>query len=152
MRPLVVMFDLEGTLINSWQGKSNLPSKIKFIKDKLNCFLTPSDFGIFSFAIDHEHEKPEAIIMAEGAINRPINPNLVPCFKELENIYRFQTDSLQKWEIVNLLGKDLLFPMWALQFPDKDFILFDDALPQKHIVLIREIDKDNIQVIDMWRV
>lgn len=158
-RPLIIMFDLENTLIDSWHSGCILPKKINNINHQLNRILfvaanfsTPVDFGVFSFAIDNDHEKDHGRMMAQGAINRTINRDFVPCFKDLENICRFQTDSLQKWEIVNLMGKDLMFPMWCHQFPDKDFILFDDALPQEKITLMRKFDKHNTQTIEMRRV
>ena len=158
-RPLVIMFDLENTLIDSWNSGVVLARKVLNIERQVNDIQitimdSPHDtqFGVFSFAIDHEIEKNKGRLFAEQAMKVNINPAFLPCFKDLENICRFQTDSLQKWEIVNLMGKDLMFPMWCHQFPDKDFVLFDDALPQERITLVRRFDKNNTQTIQMRRV
>lgn len=155
-RPLIVMLDLEGTLIDSWNSGVPLNNKIKEIKRQINninnVFNSIETYGIFSFAIDHEYEKTQGVAMATHATSLIFNPNFVTSFDDLMQICRFQTDQLQKWEIVNLLGKDLMFPMWCLQFPDKDFMLFDDALPQETITLTRVIDKNNTQIIQMRRV
>ena len=41
-------------------------------------------------------------------------------------------------EIVNLYGKDKMFDLWTRQFPETDFILFDDCLPDKDSTTIRD--------------
>lgn len=159
MRKLVFCFDLENTLIDSWHSNTPLPSKIEHInrilQDSTDSIVHSYEcfhYGIFSFAIDHKREKDQAIQMAQDVLFKDINSKFVPCFDELMQLCRFDTDTLQKWEIVQLMGKDLIFPMWTLQFPEYDFWLFDDALPQGRIQLIRTIDKQNTQTITMWRV
>lgn len=151
MRTTVVMFDLEATIVDSWNSGCPLLKKIAFMNNHINNIheLTKSDdikFGIFSFAIDHEHEKPKGISLASH-IGRDIDPKFVTCWKELEDLCNFRVDNLQKWELVNLFAKDGMFPMWANQFPDLDFILFDDSLQFK----FQTIKRDG-QTITMIRV
>jgi hypothetical protein len=137
-RQTIIMFDLEQTIIDSWNSGCPLFKKITFMNNYINQLSLDSiKFGIFSFAIDLEHEKQEGINLASH-INRNIDPKFVTCWKELEDLCKFKTDSLQKWEIVNLFGKDGMFLLWSNQFPDFDFILFDDALNFKKQIIQRD--------------
>ena len=148
MRTTIVMFDLEATIVDSWHSGCPLLKKITFMNSHINNMLhefercDPEDpeqmkFGIFSFAIDHEHEKQQGINLASH-MGREIDPKFVTCWKELEHLCSFRVDNLQKWELVNLFAKEGMFPMWCNQFPDLDFILFDDSLQFKKTILKRD--------------
>ena len=139
---LIIMFDLENTLIDSWNSGCVLFKKVSFIKKKIKDLTkdTQDDviFGVFSFACDLPNDKPKAIKHAEFATEVSIDPNFVVSWNELENLCKFRTDSLQKWEIVNLFGKHGMFDMWTREFPEHSFILFDDALPDKFNTMVRD--------------
>lgn len=126
---LVICFDLENTLINSWNSGLPLDGKIEQIVGYLQgLHMTQIEFGIFSFAVDFEHEKERAMELAKSCLSVEINKEYVVCWKELEELCKFRTDSLEKWEIVNLFGKRGMFDKWTRQFPQHDFMLFDDDL------------------------
>ncbi len=145
MRKLIFMFDLEATIVDSWNSACPLYKKIGFINSFINNFMASNDgiheepiFGVFSFACDTQDEKQIARNLASHT-GRKItdDDSLVPCWGDLEELVRFRVD-LQKWEIVNLFGKDKMFDLWSRQFPDCDFILFDDCLPDKDSTTIRD--------------
>jgi len=145
MRSTVFMFDLEMTIVDSWNSGCPLHKKIafmnKYIQNMLHNFvqkeLDEVKFGIFSFAIDLEHEKQQGINLASH-MGRDIDPKFVTCWKELEDLCKFRVDNLQKWELVNLFAKDGMFPMWCNQFPQHDFVLFDDSLQFKNQTIKRD--------------
>jgi hypothetical protein len=142
MRTTVVMFDLEGTIVDSWNSGCPLHKKIAFMNTFINDLeekspLNSIKFGIFSFAVDHEHEKKHGIHLA-SFMHREIDPKFVTSWKELEDLCKFRVDNLQKWELVDLFAKEGMFPMWCNQFPDLNFILFDDSLKFKKTVLKRD--------------
>lgn len=142
MRPVIAMFDLENTIIDSWDSRVSLLYKINFINNWLNDFndshnINISDYGIFSFAVDNEFEKPQAIDILIDTMHIKCDIKWVPSWKDLENILRFRAD-IQKWELVDLFGKDRMFPIYAAQFPDCDFILFDDTLAFKDQIIMRD--------------
>lgn len=151
MRSLIVMFDLESTIINSWNSGVPYLSKIRTINQRL-ATVHITACGIFSYAIDFEHEKPQGINLAEIAMGRPIDRQFVPCYKELENCLPFDTGSLSKRDIVHIYGKSIMFPRYCLQFPGHDFILFDDALAFSEETIQRTVGKNTTQTITMVRV
>lgn len=145
-QPLVLMFDLEQTLINSWGSGTPLPSKINFIKDWINNNVDPNFLlatGLYSFAIDNDFESPQGIRMADNIItnfNLPIpfvDKDWVFPFDKMGNILVEIADisvDLQKWELVNLFGKELSFPIITKKWPDHDFVLFDDMLSTDSVI------------------
>lgn len=138
----IVMLDLENTLIDSWSSPEALPQKVAWIHDKLSEVASPldSDFiGIFSFAVSNKDEKDKALEMAKSAfdgldlsISFTDSKKFIVSFdeveKSLEKFFKFKSDVLETWEIINLFGKEACFEAWSAQFPQFDFILFDDAL------------------------
>lgn len=162
--PRVIMFDLENTIISTWSNEAPLPHKIEKIYEyiRLQDLLLSAGvdvfYGIFSFAVDHEGEKEKAKRIALNALNDKnivFDDRFITSFNDLEKILntRVNTDSLQKWEIINVYSKDKMFPIYCDQFPNFDFILFDDALEfqMQHIVRRKEY-RQTPQVIDMIRV
>jgi len=95
------MFDLEATVIDSWNSGTPLPQK------NINIHI--------------------GIIWSQ---------NTLPP-KAKRNGGNYKAD-IPKWEIVNFYGKGLMFDLWTRQFPDVDFILFDDVLPDKDSTTIRD--------------
>lgn len=152
MRPLVVMFDLENTIIDAWGSGVPHLAKIRTINQKLSA-VEPyvKAYGIFSYAIDFEHEKPQGISLAEFAMHCHIDKQFVPCFKDLEACVPLDTAGLTKYDIVHVYGKSIMFPRYCNQFPDCDFILFDDALAFEQEVIQRTIN-GKVQTITMIRV
>ena len=143
------MFDLENTLIDSWNSGTSLPHKWNHIKALLDTHLSFSDypsakvsFGVFSFAVDHPAEVPRAIELAEQTTQYKMNPNLCPCIEDLEKLISPGN--------INLYGKSHMFDLYTRQFPDADFILFDDALPDVFSTTTRNLP--NIQTITKYRV
>ena len=152
MRPLTVMLDLENTLIDSWHSGCVLSRKSAFVHNTIKKILPLkpiANFGIFSFAIDNDKEIDHGIVLAQMALPEfPINKSWVVPFDKIEQLVKFGCcNDLQKWELINLFGKHDMFLKWAAQFPQNDFILFDDALPFNTETISR--DK---QVIDFFRV
>lgn len=145
MRELMVMFDLEATVIDSWNSGTPLPQKIDHMNRFINFFVesdqdkhTEPKFGVFSFAVDYHNEKDKARLFA-AYTGREIemDDKWIPCWKDLEDLLSLRGD-IAKWEVVNFYGKGLMFDLWTRQFPDVDFILFDDVLPDKDSTTIRD--------------
>ena len=154
-KKLMIMLDLEGTIVDSWGSRTPLPEKIKLINEKVTNMTYNGSFdyyevgyGVFSFAVDTDQEKSLAREMA-GHSGLPIHqhPKWTPCFRDLEAVCNFNVNVLQKWEIINLMGKDGMFLAWTREYPDVDFILFDDALPFQEMHLGR--DGQLIQMISV---
>ena len=155
--PLVIMFDLENTLVDNWNNGIPLDKKIKVIERKIEKLKNEGheviEYGIFSFAVDHAFEKDDAISMVNHIFpNLLIKEYYVPCFEDLKKLCNFNINAFQKWELVNLMGKEGMFSLWTEQFPDKDFFLFDDFLRHQLTVIKRSVDANVSQTIEMWRV
>jgi hypothetical protein len=149
------MFDLENTLIDSWNSKTPLLNKWEIIKNHINEHLLvypyeSQDFGVFSFAVDLLHEKPKALAMASSVTQHIMNPDFCPCWQDLEKLIDIRAD-LQKWEVVNLYQKAGMFDIYTREYPDLDFLLFDDCLPDAFNHMVRRT-KDNVQSITKVRV
>ena len=156
-RTLMIMFDLENTLIDSWNSETPLPSKWETIKSQIDTHLLVYpyeskfiDFGVFSFAVDMPHEKPKALAMASSVTQYIMNPDFCPCWQDLEKLIDIRVD-IQKWEVVNLYQKAGMFDIYTRKHPDLDFLLFDDCLPDAFNHMIRRT-KDHIQSITKVRV
>lgn len=159
-RKLMIMFDLEQTLIDSWNSNTPLVSKIETIRHILNVFIMSNEpkyqmrdieFGVFSFAVDTPEEGPIALKKAFRAIEYKLNPNFCPCWQDLEKLIQIREGILQKFEIINLYGKGAMFDLYTRQFPEYDFLLFDDALGDEQSNLER-INKGEMQTIVKVRV
>jgi hypothetical protein len=153
----MIMFDLENTLIDSWNSKIPLLNKWEIIKNHINehllVYLYGSefiDFGVFSFAVDLPHEKPKALAMASSVTQHTMNPDFCPCWQDLEKLIDIRAD-LQKWEVVNLYQKAGMFDIYTREYPELDFLLFDDYLPDAFNHMVRRT-KDNVQSITKVRV
>ena len=94
-RPLIVMLDLENTIIDSWHNCLPLNNKIKEIKKQItninNIFNSIEAYGIFSFAVDHEYEKSQARSIATFVTSLVFDPDFTTSFDDLMKICRFQT-------------------------------------------------------------
>lgn len=132
---LIVCFDLENTIIDSWNSGCPLKHKILGMHCDMSN-LDIHDYGIFSFAVDHPGEKEHALVLA-SFMNKKINPKYVVSWDELEKLCGIS--SLQKWELINIYGKFNMFLKWTLQFPEYDFLLFDDALDFDRQIVIRHV-------------
>lgn len=144
-RTLVVMLDLEQTIIDSWNSCMLLPRKIAEIKRHIKSHVSEHyaipiiEYGIFSFAVDRQDEKAQARnIGTMAGFNLIDNDFFIPCWTELEELVGISSPSIQKWEIVNMFGKDKMFDLWTRQRPGVDFLLFDDCLPDKKSITVRD--------------
>jgi hypothetical protein len=137
---LVILLDLENTIIDSWSNPIPLPKKIKFIKSQIALkYKRHPIFGIFSSAIDNEEEKIQAIRLTEQTVDINIISIFVPSFKDMLDYLPFKSNAFQKWEIMNLLGKQGLFYHYTKSYPGHDFILFDDTVEDE--IILRENQK-----------
>jgi hypothetical protein len=153
----MIMFDLENTLIDSWNSKTPLLNNWEIIKNHINehLLIYPYeskfiDFGVFSFAVDLPHEKPKALAMASSVTQYIMNPDFCPCWQDLEKLINVRVD-LQKWEIVNLYQKAGMFDIYTREHPNLDFLLFDDCLPDASNHMTRH-NKGYIQNVTKVRV
>ena len=157
----VVMFDLEQTIIDTWSNGVPLISNLNNISHQLVEYKDFLNWGIFSFACDNELEKSQAISMAKSAIECCDNlkqllilePVFCPSFEDLTKLPKVAV-GLEKWELVNIYGKKIMFEIWARQHMDKDFILFDDTLEDDITTVTRRdtIMKCRNQQIDFIRI
>ena len=137
---LVILLDLENTIIDSWNNPIPLSKKIKFIKSQIPFIHERHPiFGIFSSAIDNEKEKSQAIRLTEEIMNVKIEFTHVPSFKNMLDYLPYKSNAFQKWEIMNLLGKQGLFYHYTKSYPGYDFILFDDTVEDE--IILRENQK-----------
>lgn len=154
----VVMFDLEQTIIDTWRNGEPLISKLNNISYQLiHHYKDFLNWGIFSFACDNESEKSQAISMAKSAIEHCDNlkkllipaPLFCPSFEDLTKLPKIAV-GLEKWELVNIYGKKIMFEMWAKQYAGKNFILFDDTLDDNESI-IRRVNNQR-QILDFIKV
>jgi hypothetical protein len=134
-------------LLNKWEIIKNHINEHLLVYPYESEFV---DFGVFSFAVDMPYEKPKALAMASSVTQHIINPDFCPCWQDLEKLIDVRVD-LQKWEIVNLYQKAGMFDIYTSRYPELDFLLFDDCLPDASNHMVRRT-KDNIQSITKVRV
>lgn len=161
----IVMFDLEQTIIDTWSNGEPLFQELRHISIHLSGYRATAkkklNWGIFSFACDNELEKSQAISMAKYAINSSnevelllnTEPVFCPSFEDLTKLPKVAV-GLEKWELVNIYGKKIMFEIWARQHMDKDFVLFDDTLEDDITTVTRRdtIMKCRNQQIDFIRI
>ena len=156
VRRNICMFDLENTLIDSWGSGAPLEKKIarintmlvelQFINGKFDAF------GLFSFAINDESEKEQALKLVPSSLGVVIDPAFVVSCEDMMAFRRFESMNLVRWQTIGLLGKDHIFPMWCEDYPDCDFTLFDDALQFERLSIVRQFDDNSTQRIFLKRV
>ena len=152
MRQTVIMLDLENTIISSWNGRHVLDYKVLKIRKQINSLeLKNPVFGIFSTAIDNVPEKDIGFNIVKRIMDVDVDCNFIPCFDELKDLVC--NDHLQKWEIMQLFGKEGLFDLYTKDFPDYDFVLFDDMLDYDFKTITRQINnKETIQTVKFFKV
>lgn len=133
----IVFFDLEKTLIESWDVPvvDNVDKILNALKD-INC----SEFGIFSFAIWSPEDREEFISRIAPRISETFgiqfNPLLVPTKKEIHQ--KIKADGKEIFisrqgfsfeDFVELWSKDRAFIDWCrASFINKNIAFFDDVV------------------------
>ena len=155
----LVMLDLENTVIESWFEPFPLMDKIRQIHTSLRIReIQDFELGIFSFAVDKPEEREYALQLASLS-GMPLKVDaLVPTFPEMTNIAATKLNayglkSLPKSEVVSLLGKDFMFPLWA-ETVSHEFdrvVLFDDALRHETTTIVR-FNRGRKQTLEMIKV
>lgn len=153
----IVMFDLEQTIVDTWSNGVPLISNLNNISYQLVEYKDFLNWGIFSFACDNESEKSQAISMAKSAIECCDNlkqllisaPLFCPSFEDLTKLPKVAV-GLEKWELVNIYGKKIMFEMWTKQYAGKNFILFDDTLDGNESIIRRV--KGQCQILDFIKI
>lgn len=154
-RPLIVMLDLENTIVDTWCSQHPLMYKQQDIYDRVQTLDGVTGWGVFSYAVELPHEKATGLQIVRDNMpwltQLPTEERWCPCFRDLEKLLRLRMDSLEKWEIVDLYGKEIMLAKWARQFPEFNFALFDDTCLSPEAALIRRIG-EHMQTLHFFRV
>lgn len=156
LNPLIILFDLENTLVDSWENPIPLPSKIEYIRTILDSltFGRSVTYGIFSTAIETIHEIQEGVAMAQQALpNLQFSLAWVPIYSDLTALCPV-TGDLQKWEVMALIKKQGLIEAYT-KLPNhrgNDFALFDDTLEVPKTVITRVWNPQHHQTLHLFKV
>lgn len=143
-KPHVYMFDLEGTIIQSWNNRIPINKNISKIKNiisqnqKLNV-----KYGIFSFAVEHDYEVQTGIDIIKKYVGLNVDKDFVITVDNMKDMLSIHKDDYNTQLLIfRCFGKQYLFQLFASQYPELDFTLFDDTVEN----IIRQ-NKDNNQTI-----
>lgn len=146
---ILVMFDLEGTLIDNFKEKRLLPAKIKKVLAWLmtnSHIMTDSnnsvDYGIFSFAITSNDDAEELRAFMDNNAGRfpftKINYRIIPTIEQMFDIISFRKQEFDIGKFYDTFSKSSAFINFVRNVKDYDvFILFDDMLEEDEDVIFK---------------
>lgn len=145
-----MFLDIEGTLVEDMNHPRFIVHNIQKIKDKIDLFQ-PEKISTFSFALWEEKDFIQWNQIS-NTLSKNTGMNIAPqSFDLLDLKLEFLRDLIGKaseqeiWDFNKLLNKERMFE-WFIRknFKQGHFILFDDLVPNKTIIL----DELTIEFID----
>lgn len=140
----IALFDLEETLIESWDDPIILVHNVQKIRNHVKRCIdlgeTQLAFGIFSWAIWNEKDKLTFKLTMqddlEHALGFMFDPNFVFDMEQISDIVlNVRKKKLSKSDMFDLFGKEecLLSMLRGNFFKGQDVILFDDVVDNMEI-------------------